>query len=75
MEVVYASEGTPLINAPSGVLKNAPNPNAARLFYSWLHGIEAQQLLVDFACRAFCARASQGEAGSAQALGNQADAG
>ena len=51
VEVVYASEGTPLINAPSGVLKNAPNPNAARLFYSWLHGIEAQQLLVDFACQ------------------------
>jgi len=49
VEVVYATEGTPLITAPSGVLKNAPNPNAARLFYSWLHGIEAQQLLVDFA--------------------------
>jgi iron(III) transport system substrate-binding protein len=49
VEVVYASEGTPLIVAPSGVFKNAPNPNAARLFYNWLHGIEAQQLLVDFA--------------------------
>ena len=51
VEVVYATEGTPLIIAPSGVFKNAPNPNAARLFYSWLHGIEAQQLLVDFACQ------------------------
>ena len=49
VEVVYATEGTPLITAPSGVFKNAPNPNAARLFYGWLHGIEAQQLLVDFA--------------------------
>jgi ABC-type Fe3+ transport system substrate-binding protein len=51
VEVVYASEGTPLISAPSGVLRQAPNPNAARLFYSWLHGIEAQQLLIDFACQ------------------------
>jgi iron(III) transport system substrate-binding protein len=51
VEAVYASEGTPLISAPSGILKEAPNPNAARLFYSWLHGREAQQLLVDFACQ------------------------
>jgi len=51
VEVVYPLEGTPLINAPSGIVKEAPNPNAARLFYSWLHGIEAQQLLVDFACQ------------------------
>jgi iron(III) transport system substrate-binding protein len=51
VEVVYASEGTPLISAPTGILKQAPNPNAARLFYGWLHGIEAQQLLVDFACQ------------------------
>jgi iron(III) transport system substrate-binding protein len=51
VEVVYAREGTPLISAPSGILKEAPNPNAARLFYSWLHAIEAQQLLVDFACQ------------------------
>jgi ABC-type Fe3+ transport system substrate-binding protein len=51
VEVVYAAEGTPLISAPSGVLSNAPNPNAARLFYSWLHGLEAQQLLIDFACQ------------------------
>jgi iron(III) transport system substrate-binding protein len=51
VEVVYARESTPLISAPSGVLKQAPNPNAARLFYSWLHSIEAQQLLIDFACQ------------------------
>lgn len=51
VEVVYAAEGTPLITAPSGIFKNAPNPNAARLFYSWLHGLEAQQVLVDFACQ------------------------
>ncbi len=32
VEVVYASEGAPLIIVPSGIFKNAPNPNAARLF-------------------------------------------
>jgi iron(III) transport system substrate-binding protein len=31
------------------VLKAAPNPNAARLVYNWLHGREAQQILVDVA--------------------------
>jgi len=51
VEVVYPSEGTPLITGPSGVFRAAPNPNAARLFYSWLHTIEAQQLLVDFAAQ------------------------
>ncbi len=44
---VYASEGTPLVTAPSGIFQSAPNPNAARLFQSFLFGIQAQQLLVD----------------------------
>ena len=33
IEVVYPTEGTPLVVGPSGVMKNAPNPNAARLFH------------------------------------------
>jgi len=49
VEVVYPSEGTPLVAGPSAVFQSAPNPNAARLFQSWLHSLEAQQLLVDFA--------------------------
>src|SRR5215471_15210855 len=49
VEVVYPAEGTPLVTGPSAVFKNAPNPNAARLFQNWLHGLEGQQLLVDFA--------------------------
>jgi ABC-type Fe3+ transport system substrate-binding protein len=56
VEVVYPAEGTPLIAAPSGVFKGAPNPNAARLFQNWMHGLEAQQILVDFA-RQFSAHA------------------
>ena len=31
VDVIYPAEGTPLIIGPNGVLKNAPNPNAARL--------------------------------------------
>jgi iron(III) transport system substrate-binding protein len=46
VEAVYATEGTPLITAPSGVFQSAPNPNAARLFQSFLFSVEAQQILV-----------------------------
>jgi iron(III) transport system substrate-binding protein len=54
VECVYASEGSPLIIVPSGVFKNAPNPNAARLFQSFFFSVEGQQLLVDnFAHRSF----------------------
>jgi iron(III) transport system substrate-binding protein len=47
IELVYASEGTPLIVGPSGVMASAPNPNAARLFCAWSMSAEAQQLIVD----------------------------
>ncbi len=47
VEAVYASEGSPLIIVPSGVFKNAPNPNAARLFQSFCFSPEAQQLSSD----------------------------
>ena len=48
VEVVYASEGTPFVTGPSGVFKNAPNPNAARLFQGFAFTAEAQQILTDF---------------------------
>jgi iron(III) transport system substrate-binding protein len=47
VEVVYAAEGTPLIISPSAVMKNAPNPNAARLLQNFLFTAEGQQYLVD----------------------------
>jgi iron(III) transport system substrate-binding protein len=47
VEVVYPTEGVPLIVGPAGVMKNAPNPNAARLFLNWSFTAEAQQLNVD----------------------------
>ena len=49
VEIVYPSEGTPFITGPTAIFKSAPNPNAARLFQSFLHSREGQQLLVDFA--------------------------
>ena len=47
VEIVYPTEGTPLIIGPSGVPKDAPHPNAARLLQSFLFSAEAQQLMVD----------------------------
>jgi iron(III) transport system substrate-binding protein len=48
IEIVYASEGTPLIVGPNAVFKNAPNPNAARLLQNWMFSAECQQLCIDF---------------------------
>jgi iron(III) transport system substrate-binding protein len=45
--IVYPSEGTPLVGGSAGVMKDAPHPNAARLFISYLFSREGQQLLVD----------------------------
>jgi iron(III) transport system substrate-binding protein len=45
--IVYPTEGTPLVSASAAVMKDAPRPNAARLFVSYLFSSEAQQLLVD----------------------------
>ena len=47
VEFVYAAEGTPLITGPAAIMKNPPNPNAARLFHIWSFTVEAQQLNVD----------------------------
>jgi iron(III) transport system substrate-binding protein len=47
VELVYPTEGTPMIVGPNGVFKNAPNPNAARLFQSYMFSAEAQQLMSD----------------------------
>jgi len=51
VEVVYPAEGAPLIVCPNAVLKAAPDPNAARLFQSYLFSREGQQVLCDFAAQ------------------------
>jgi iron(III) transport system substrate-binding protein len=48
VEIVYPIEGAPLIVGPSGLMKDAPNPNAAKLLHSWMFSQEGQQLLVDY---------------------------
>jgi iron(III) transport system substrate-binding protein len=47
VEPVYATEGSPLIVGPNAMFKAAPNPNAARLFYSYSFTPECQQLIID----------------------------
>ena len=46
VDVVYATEGSPLIVGPNGIFKTAPNPNAARLFQSYCFSAEAQQYAI-----------------------------
>ena len=46
--LVYPPEGTPFETSPAAVFKDAPHPNAARLFYQYLFSRDTQQLLVDF---------------------------
>ncbi|MBC8130978.1 MAG: extracellular solute-binding protein [Rhizobiaceae bacterium] len=48
IQIVYPAEGTPLAVGNAAVLKQAPNPNAAKLFYAFLFSLEAQQLNSDF---------------------------
>src|SRR3954454_18925746 len=60
VQAVYATEGSPLIIVPSGIFRNAPNPNAARLFQIFFFSAETQQLLVDtFAHRSFHAQVKE----------------
>jgi iron(III) transport system substrate-binding protein len=49
VEIVYATEGSPLIIGPNALFKDAPNPNAARLFQSFCFSPQAQQLCIDVA--------------------------
>jgi iron(III) transport system substrate-binding protein len=48
VEIVHPTEGTPFVVGPNGLFKNAPNPNAARLFQLYCFTTECQQLVVDF---------------------------
>ena len=48
VDVIYPVEGSPLIIGPNGILKSAPNPNAARLLQSYMLSAECQQYNVEF---------------------------
>lgn len=43
IEPVYATDGTSLVVGNAGLLKSAPHPSAARLFYHFMFTREAQQ--------------------------------
>ncbi|HEY9460099.1 MAG TPA: extracellular solute-binding protein [Paralcaligenes sp.] len=43
LEIIYPVEGSPLVVGNAGLLKKAPHPNAARLFYHYIFTLEAQQ--------------------------------
>jgi iron(III) transport system substrate-binding protein len=47
IKIVYPSEGVPMITSPAAILKDAPHPNAARLFYAFLFSQAVQQIMVD----------------------------
>jgi iron(III) transport system substrate-binding protein len=47
VDVIYPAEGSPLIVGPNGIFREAPNPNAARLFQSYMLSAECQQLSID----------------------------
>jgi iron(III) transport system substrate-binding protein len=48
VEPIYAVEGSPLIVGPNAVFKEAPNPNAARLFQNFCFSQQCQQLIIDY---------------------------
>jgi iron(III) transport system substrate-binding protein len=47
VEVIYPTDGAPLVTSPSAIAQEAPHPSAAKLFTEWLFDLEAQQVLVD----------------------------
>ena len=49
VEVIYPEEGAPIVNSPNVLFKAAPNPNAARLLFSWMFSGEGQARIVELA--------------------------
>jgi len=47
IEPVYATEGSPLVPGNAALFKDAPHPNAGKLFYHFIYTQEAQQLISD----------------------------
>ena len=47
IKIVYPKEGVPLVVSPSAIAKDAPHPNAAKLFTEFIFTKEAQQILAD----------------------------
>ena len=65
LDAISPTEGSPLIIGPNAIFKEAPSPNAARLFQSFCFTPEAQQLIIDVGAHAFGAPADQGKSRAA----------
>jgi iron(III) transport system substrate-binding protein len=46
LAISYPEDGSLLMISPSGILKNAPAPNTARLFLEYLYGKECNEIMV-----------------------------
>jgi len=47
VEIIYATEGSPIVAGPKSMMARAPHPNAARLFMHYMFSEECQQLMAD----------------------------
>jgi iron(III) transport system substrate-binding protein len=47
IKILYPKEGVPLVVSPTAIAKDAPHPNAAKLFTEFILTKEAQQMLAD----------------------------
>ena len=47
IEVVYPTEGSPIIEGQTAIMKDAPHPNASRLFMEFIYSQDCQQLVCD----------------------------
>jgi len=46
LKLVFPSEGIPAVGIQMAILKNAPNPNAAKLFVDYYHSEVGQELMI-----------------------------
>ena len=75
IEIVYPTEGTPMAVGPNAIFKNAPNPNAARLFQSYCFTRRMPAAHHRRRRAALGAPAGEGEGGAHAAQGHQGDEG
>jgi iron(III) transport system substrate-binding protein len=47
IKIIYPQEGVPLVVSPIAIAKDAPHPNAGKLFLEFIFSKESQQLLAD----------------------------
>ena len=46
VKIIYPKEGTPFVTSPTAIFKDAPHPNAARVFQNFIYTAPIQQLIV-----------------------------